>query len=85
MGLLKLLTFPLSGPLAVARVVRDEAERQLYDVAAIRQQLADLERRRQLGQADEDTLDREEEALLQRLLDARAYHRARDGGGPPGS
>jgi len=78
MGLLKLLTFPLSGPLAVARVVRDEAERQLYDVGLIRQQLADVERRRQLGEVDEAELERQEEALLARLIEAREFHRRRE-------
>ena len=42
MGLLKLLTFPVSGPVAgthwVLRTLLDEAERRYYDEEAILQQ-----------------------------------------------
>lgn len=73
--LLKLLTFPISGPMWVAQVVLDEAERQYYDEAAIHRQMAELEDSFNAGDIDRDTFERREEALLQRLIDARAYHR----------
>jgi hypothetical protein len=75
MGLLRLLAFPLTGPLWVAKVVRDEAERQLYDEDAIRGQIARLQQQHQAGEISPEDFDREEEALFQRLLDARQYHR----------
>lgn len=78
MGLLKLLTFPVSGPLIgtkwALKTLVSEAERRYYDEAAIRQEMAELERRLIAGQIDDATFDRQEEALLNRLLDAREYH-----------
>ena len=75
--LLKLLTFPVSVPLLggkwVLQTVLDEAERRYYDPDAIRAELAEVERRHQAGEIDEDTFDRWEEALLERLLKARDY------------
>ena len=78
MGLLKLLAFPITGPLKVAEVLRDEAERRLYDTDAIRQQMIELAEQFQAGQVDQEQFDRAEEQLLQRLIDAREYHRQRD-------
>lgn len=79
MGLLKLLTFPVSGPLTggkwVMQTILEQAEREHYDVASIQQQLADLETRHRVGQVGDADFERQEEALLQRLLDARDYHR----------
>lgn len=77
MGLLKLLAFPLSGPLWVAQVLADEAERQLYDEDAIRGQIAALHEQHQAGEIDDATLVGQEERLFERLLDAREYHRQR--------
>ena len=83
MGLLKLLTFPVSGPLLggkwVLQTVLDEAERRYYDPAAIRAEMADLERRHSAGEIDDETFDRFEEALLQRLLEAREYQQRKEG------
>lgn len=82
MGLLKLLTFPVSLPLSgghwVLKTLLSEAERRYYDEAAIRAEMAELERRLVAGEVDEETFDREEEALLERLLEARAYHQNRE-------
>ena len=77
MGLLKLLTFPISGPLAVAQVLLDQAERQMYDEAAIRREMAEVERQLRDGEIDGEEFEQREEALLERLLEAREYHRAR--------
>jgi hypothetical protein len=78
MGLLKLLTFPASVPVAggkwVLQTILDQAERQHYDVAAIQQQMADLAAQYQAGRVGDADFDRQEEALLQRLLEARRYH-----------
>ena len=78
MGLLKLLTFPVSVPAAggkwVLQTLLNEAERKLYDEAAIHQQMADLEAEYQTGRLSDADFDRQEEALLERLLEARKYH-----------
>jgi len=78
MGLLKLLAFPVTLPLWVAEVSRDEAERQLYDVDAIGRQLADLERQHRAGEVDDETFAAREEELLARWMDAREYHRRKE-------
>lgn len=84
MGLLKLLTFPVSGPVAgtkwVLETILSEAERQHYDPAAIRQQLADLEARHRAGAISDAEFDRREEELFERLLEAREYHRRKQAG-----
>jgi len=78
MGLLKLLTFPVSGPIAgtkwALQTLLNEAERRYYDESAIRQEMAELERQMLAGQIDDGSFDRAEEALLERLLQARQYH-----------
>lgn len=79
MGLLRLLTFPVSGPILggkwVLQTLLDEAERRYYDEAAILHEMAEAERQFQAGEIDEAAFERVEEALLERLLDAREYHR----------
>jgi Gas vesicle protein G len=75
MGLLKLLTFPASLPISggrwVLQTLLTEAERRYYDEAAIRQEMAELERQLVAGEVDDATFDRREEELLARLLEAR--------------
>ena len=82
MGLLKLLTFPVSLPIAggtwVLQTVLNEAERKYYDEAAILEEMAQLERQFDAGEIDENTFDEQEEALLQRLLDAREYWKRKE-------
>ena len=79
MGLLKLLTFPVSLPVSggtwVLRTVLSEAERRYYDEAAIMEEMSQLERHLAAGELDQEMFDQQEEALLQRLLDARQYWR----------
>ena len=75
MGLLKMLAFPITGPLWIAEILKDEAERQMYDVDAIRHQMIDLDRQREAGDIDPETFDHMEERLLARLMEAREYHR----------
>ncbi|MEU9305809.1 gas vesicle protein GvpG [Streptomyces sp. NPDC048269] len=71
MGLLtSLLTAPMAPMRAVvwvAQRVVDKANEEYYDPAPVYAALADLERRLQLGEIDEATFDREEDALLDRL------------------
>lgn len=83
MGLLKLLTLPVTGPVAGARwamkTVLEEAEAEYYDEAAIRQEMLDLEALQQSGRIDDDTFERASDALLARLLEARQYHEQTNG------
>lgn len=82
LGLLKLLTLPVSGPLVgtkwIAGVLLEEAERQLYDESVIRQQMAEVERQYQMREIDGDTFERLQEDLLGRLIEAREYHRRKE-------
>lgn len=82
MGLLKLLTFPVSLPISggtwVLKTVLDEAERRYFDEAAILEEMAQLERQFQSGEIDQAVFDQQEEVLLQRLLDAREYRQRKE-------
>ena len=77
MGLLTVLTFPVSLPLLggkwVLQTLLDEAERRYYDPAAIRDEMAEAERRHQAGEVDDETFEQWEESLLRRMLEARHY------------
>lgn len=75
MGLLgRLLTLPVSGPLAgaywVAHHLHDAAERELNDPAAIRRTLRALEEDLEAGVIDEAAFEEAEEILLVRLRQA---------------
>ena len=82
MGLFKLLTFPVSGPISggkwVLRTLLDETARSYYDEAAICNEMRELERRLLAGEIGDDAFEQQEEALLERLLQAREYHRQRE-------
>ncbi|MDI2125414.1 gas vesicle protein GvpG [Yinghuangia seranimata] len=66
-GLLTLPLAPVRGVVWVARRIEDAAEQEMYDPAAIRAELADLQRDLADGLIDEETYDRREEELLDRL------------------
>ncbi|OEJ97613.1 gas vesicle protein GvpG [Streptomyces thermolilacinus] len=65
--LLLLPAAPLRGTAWVLRQVAEEAERQYYDPAAVRRELARLTERLEAGEIDEETFDRLEDELLDRL------------------
>ncbi|MFF6994858.1 gas vesicle protein GvpG [Streptomyces sp. NPDC008313] len=71
MGLIgEVLMLPLAparGSLWAVRQVLSEAERQYYDPAAVRAELAALEQRLEGGEIGEEEFDRQEDALLDRL------------------
>ena len=79
MGLLKLLTFPVSGPVSggrwVLQTLLDEAERRFYDTTAIQEELARVEQSHRAGEMNDAEFEQAEEVLLRRLLEAQAYHR----------
>ena len=72
MGLITgLLTWPLApvrGVAWIAEQVRQEAERQWTDPAAVQEALADVQARREAGLIDDAEADRLEEELIERLL-----------------
>lgn len=82
MMLLKLLMLPVSGPLSSAtwamRTVLEEAERQYYDETAIRRDMLALEELYRAGKLDEASFENAADALLQRLMEARAYRAERE-------
>ncbi|MEU9980938.1 gas vesicle protein GvpG [Streptomyces sp. NPDC050856] len=65
--LLLLPVAPVRGTAWVLRQVVTEAERQYYDPAAVRRELARLEERLEAGEIDEAEFDRQEDELLDRL------------------
>ncbi|MFD0267419.1 gas vesicle protein GvpG [Streptomyces sp. NPDC127106] len=79
MGLLeKLITAPLlpvRGVLWVAQQVADQATAEYYDPAPVWAQLAELERRLADGEIDEETFEREEDLLIERLEEIDRYRR----------
>ncbi|MET8952493.1 gas vesicle protein GvpG [Streptomyces sp. NPDC004393] len=67
-GEVLLLPFaPVRGSFWAVRQVLTEAERQYYDPAAVRAELARLEERLESGEIDAQEFDRLEDQLLDRL------------------
>ena len=65
--LLMLPMTPVRGSAWVLRQVVAEAERQFYDPAVVRRELAELEEQLPAGEIDEAEFDRREDELLDRL------------------
>ncbi|MYQ45878.1 gas vesicle protein [Streptomyces sp. SID4985] len=82
MGLFtQLVTLPLAPVRGVGWVlerVLEAAEDEYYDPAPIHRELAGLERRLVAGEIDEETFDRREDELLDRLDEIQAFRQ----GGP---
>jgi cytochrome c-type biogenesis protein CcmI len=70
-GIVKLPLAPVRGVIWVADQVLQEAERQYYDPAAIRQQLDEVDRLRREGLIDPEEADQREEELVDRLMHRR--------------
>ncbi|MGW6401216.1 gas vesicle protein GvpG [Streptomyces sp. NPDC055134] len=83
MGLFtQLVTLPLApvrGVIWTVDRVLEAAEKEYYDPAPVQADLAELERQLLAGQIDEETFDRREDELLDRLEEIRAHWR----GGQP--
>ncbi|MEU8980924.1 gas vesicle protein GvpG [Streptomyces sp. NPDC058251] len=77
MGLFtQIVTLPLApvrGVVWVVDRVKEAAENEYYDPAPVHNELAELERRLVAGDIDQDTFDRREDELLDRLEEIRAY------------
>ncbi|MEU0399720.1 gas vesicle protein GvpG [Streptomyces sp. NPDC006197] len=79
MGLLgKIVTLPLAPvrtAVWAAQRVAEKAEAEYYDPAPVMARLAELERRLTAGEIDEETFDREEDLLIDRLEEIDRYRR----------
>ena len=69
-GLLTLPLAPVRGVVALAEQIQRQAEQEFFDPVRIREQLADVQRRREQGElSDEEATVREDE-LIERLVEA---------------
>ncbi|MFD3548366.1 gas vesicle protein GvpG [Streptomyces sp. NPDC058655] len=79
MGLLsRLFTLPVAPVEAVvwaAQRIAEKAEDEYYDPAPVWRELADLERRLLRGEIDQDTFDRREDELIDRLTEIAEFRR----------
>jgi hypothetical protein len=79
--LTKILTLPVMGPISgvtwVAEKMSEHAEHEIYDEAAVRGKLMELELRLDLEEISEADYLETEEFLLSRLKDIRKYKAAR--------
>ncbi|MER7807648.1 MULTISPECIES: gas vesicle protein GvpG [Streptomyces] len=82
MGLFtQLATLPLAPVRGVAWVMErvvETAENEYYDPAPVEQELAELEQALLAGDIDEETFDRREDELLDRLDEIRAHVQGTD-------
>ncbi|MFE1174893.1 gas vesicle protein GvpG [Streptomyces sp. NPDC058773] len=82
MGLLsQLATLPLAPVRSVAWVLErtlDAAEQEYYDPEPVERELAELERALLAGEISEETFDRREDELLDRLEEIRAHAQGTD-------
>ena len=71
-GLLTLPLTPVRGTIWLAERIQEQAEGELYDENAIRAQLMEIEAAREAGEIGEEEATLAEDALLERLIAARA-------------
>ncbi|ATW51305.1 gas vesicle protein GvpG [Streptomyces peucetius] len=64
---------PVRGVVWVVDRVREAAEDEYYDPAPVHRALAELEAQLNAGEIDEETFDRREDELLDRLEEIMAY------------
>jgi cytochrome c-type biogenesis protein CcmH/NrfG len=67
-GILGLPLAPLRGTVAIAELLRDEAEAQLHDPARIRAELEEVDRLREQGILTEEEATDWEDVLIERLM-----------------
>jgi Gas vesicle protein G len=70
-GLLTLPLAPVRGTAWIAARVQEQAEGEMYDESAIREQLVELEALRESGEIEEEEIAAAEDVLLERLMIAR--------------
>ncbi|MBT2394860.1 gas vesicle protein GvpG [Streptomyces sp. ISL-100] len=72
----QILTLPLAPVRGVGWVMQQvvrAAEEEFYDPGPVLQELAELEHALEAGEIDEETFDRREDELLERLDEIRRY------------
>jgi hypothetical protein len=74
---------PVRGVGWVLEKVVQAAEDEYYDPGPVQEALVNLERAREEGQLDEEELARQEQALLDRLQEIRAYQMRHGGQAGP--
>ncbi|SFE92510.1 gas vesicle protein GvpG [Alteribacillus iranensis] len=67
----KLFTWPLDTVLAVANKVKDEADKELYDIEHIQKKLAHLQMVYEMEEISEEEFESQEEDLLRRYRIAK--------------
>jgi hypothetical protein len=77
-GLLTLPLAPVRGVAWIAEQVRQEAERQWMDPAAVHEALDDVQARREAGLIDDNEADRLEDELIDRLLESEGRYGSGD-------
>ena len=80
-GLLTLPLAPVRGTIWLAERIQEQAEKELYDENAIRAQLMEIEAAREAGEISEEEATLAEDALVERLIAARALGGDRTHGG----
>jgi hypothetical protein len=83
-GLLTLPLAPVRGVVWLAERIRDQAEQELYDPAAIRRQLAQVDEARAAGELSEDEAAELQDELLGRLTSVRSVGPRDDHADRPG-
>ncbi|MGW5418809.1 gas vesicle protein GvpG [Streptomyces sp. NPDC003943] len=71
--ILALPAAPIRGVGWVLDKVVQAAEQEYYDPGPVQEQLAELEREREAGRVSEEEFEEQEESLLRRLEEIRAY------------
>jgi Gas vesicle protein G len=74
-GLLTLPLAPLRGTIAIAELLREEAEAQLNDPERIRKELEHVDALREQGELSEEEAMAWEDALIERLTNAQPSSR----------
>ena len=80
-GLLTLPLAPVRGTAWLAERIQEQAEAELYDEGAIQEQLMQLEAQHAAGELDDEDLAAAEDALLERLVEARGLGGGENDGG----
>jgi cytochrome c-type biogenesis protein CcmI len=71
-GLLTLPLAPVRGVAWLSERILEQAEQQMYDPAAIRRQLSEVDRARAAGELSEDEAAELEDELLRRMMTGRS-------------
>jgi hypothetical protein len=66
--LFRLPFLPLQGIIQLAELLRDQAEQELHDPAAVRRQLEELERAEQAGELSEEDAAAAEQQAISRVI-----------------